>query len=266
MRRKFALMVTSLIMCTISIIGCGNGVDKGKEVTETKKDQKYNIGFVPMTLNNEYFITMVNGAKQKAAELGIELTVQAGEQHANAAEQLQIIENMITSGVDAICIVPSSSEGLVTGLKRCEEAGIPVINIDTKLDKSILEKSGLKPVPFYGTDNYKGAEIAGKYVEQNFEKDMEVAVLTGIEGQQNAADRRNGFVDGAGDHIKLVAEQTAEWEVDKGYVATQNIINANPNIKFVFASNDGMAIGALRAIQEANKQDEIQIMCGLYRR
>lgn len=267
MKKKFTLMLATLVMCTMSLVGCGGEKPTAAVDTDTQAEKpagdtedKYNIGFIPMTLNNEYFITMVNGAQKKADELGIELTVQAGQQHANAAEQLQIIENMITSGVDAICIVPSSSEGLVAGLKKCEEAGIPVINIDTKLDTKILEQSGLKPVPFYGTDNYAGAKLAGEYVVANLENGMEVAILTGIEGQQNAADRRNGFADGAADNIKVVAEQTGKWEVDQGYIAAQNIISANPNIKFIFASNDGMGIGALRAVEEADKQDQIKII------
>ena len=218
------------------------------------------VGFIPMTLNNEYFITMVNGAQQKADELGVTLEVQAGQQHASAEEQLQIIENMITSGVDAICIVPSSSEGLLTALQKCEEANIPVINLDTRLNPELLESSGLKPVPFIGTDNYSGAKLAGEYVVANLDEGTKMAILTGIEGQENAAHRRNGFFDVVDGTMEVVAEQSAEWEVDKGYTATQNILQANPDIAFIFASNDGMAIGALRAIQEANMQDAIKVI------
>ncbi len=223
-------------------------------------EEDITIGFIPMTLNNEYFITMVNGAQQKADDLGVTLEVQAGQQHASAEEQLQIIENMITSGVDAICIVPSSSEGLLTALQKCEDADIPVINLDTRLNPELLESSGLTPVPFIGTDNYSGAKLAGEYVVANLAEGTKMAILTGIEGQENAAHRRNGFYDVVEGTMEVVAEQSAEWEVDKGYTATQNILQANPDISFIFASNDGMAIGALRAIQEANKQDSIQVI------
>lgn len=255
----------------VSFTACGNsdddtkGTDKtGDTSTASTADNKtaendYNIGFIPMTLNNEYFITMVNGAKLKAEELGVTLSVQAGDQHASAAEQLTIVENMITSGVDAICIVPSSSEGLFAALSKCKEAGIPVINIDTKLDQDILDQVGME-VPFFGTDNYEGAKSAGQYVKENFKAGTKTAILTGIEGQQNAADRKEGFIEGAGDAITVVAEQSANWEVDQGYSAAQNIITANPDVQLFYCGNDGMAIGAVRAITEAKLQDQIKVI------
>lgn len=259
MKRFLSLLLVSILL--ISLAGCAPGAKTEPTATapttEVKKD--ITIGFVPMTLNNEYFITMVNGAKQKAAELGIKLDVQAADSHASAAAQLTIVENMITSGVDGICIVPSSSEGLASVLIKCKEAGIPVINLDTRIDKNVLTEAGIE-VPFYGTDNYAGAKSAGEYVVANFPAGTETAILTGIEGQQNAADRRNGFVDAAGKHVKIVAEQSANWEVDQGYTATQNILSANPNLKLIFASNDNMAIGALRAVEEAGKKDAIKII------
>jgi ribose transport system substrate-binding protein len=235
-----------------------NTTDKTDQVNKEEKKEII-IGFVPMTLNNEYFITMVNGAKEKAAELGVQLDVQAADQHASAAAQLTIVENMLTSGVDAICIVPSSSEGLVSALKKCKEANIPVINLDTIISQSVLDEADTS-VPFYGTDNYKGAQLAGEYVVAKMPKGTKTAILTGIEGQQNASDRRNGFVDAAGDHITIVAEQSANWEVDQGYTATQNIISGNPDVELIFCGNDGMAIGAVRAVEEAGMKDTVKVI------
>lgn len=259
MKKIISLVLALILTMTFVFTGCGlNGkVDNTTKPNNTT--EKKIIGFIPMTLNNEYFITMVNGAKQKAKELGVELNIQAADQHASAAEQLTIVENMITSGVDAICIVPSSSEGLETALKKCKEANIPVINIDTKLEQSVVTAAGVT-VPFYGTDNFAGAKKAGEYVKENFEKGTKTAILTGIEGQQNAADRKNGFVEGAGDAINVVATQSANWEVDQGYAATQNIITANPDIKLIYCGNDGMAIGAFRAVKEAGKTNQIKVI------
>lgn len=258
MKKVLALLMALTLVLGGLLAGCNK--DKTKDNNTTKSaDSKIVIGFIPMTLNNEYFITMVNGAKEKAAELGVELKVQAGDQHASAADQLTIVENMITSGVDAICIVPSSSEGLAAALKKCKAANIPVINLDTKLDASILKEADVN-VPFYGTNNYEGAKAIGEYVKANFGKGTKTAILTGIAGQQNAADRKNGFIEGAGDSIKVVAEQSANWEVDQGYAATQNILTANPDIQLVYCGNDGMAIGALRAVKEAKKEKQVKII------
>lgn len=213
------------------------------------------IGFIPMTLSNEYFITMVNAAKQEAAKLGVDLVIQAGERHGSAEEQLQIMENMITQRVDAICIVPSSSQGLIPVLRKAEKAGIPVINLDTRFDPEAIRAAGLKPIPFIGTDNYYGAQIAGWFALTLTGAEGKMAILTGIAGQQNAADRRNGFYDVVSKWpgVEVVAEQTANWEVEQGYNVFQNILQANPGLKLVFASNDNMGLGAYRAIKEADK-------------
>ena len=166
---------------------------------------------------------------------------------------------MIANKVDGILLVPSSSDGLESALTKCKEAGIPIINLDTKLTDESLANVGLE-IPFYGTNNYEGAKLAGEYVAKNFEKGTKTAILKGIEGQTNAADRYNGFIEGAGDTVTVVAEQTANWEVDQGYTAAQNIISANPDVELFFCCNDNMGIGALRAIKEANMQEQIQII------
>jgi len=218
------------------------------------------IGFIPMTMNNEYFVTMVNAAKIEAKKQGVSLLVQAGERHGSADEQLRIIEDMITREVDAICVVPSSSTGLISAIKKAQKAGIPVVNLDTRIDPSAVKAEGMKPVPYIGTNNYDGAKMGGDYALKSLGiNGKEVAVLTGISGQQNAADRRNGFVDATKGKVKVVAEQTANWEVEQGYNVFQNILQANPNIGFVFASNDNMGLGAIRAIKAAGRKD-IQVL------
>jgi len=218
--------------------------------------EKKVIGFIPMTMNNEYFVTMVNAAKIEAEKQGVDLLVQAGERHGSADEQLRIIEDMITREVDAICVVPSSSTGLISAIKKAQKAGIPVVNLDTRIDPAAVKEAGLQPVPYIGTNNYDGAKMGGEYALKNLKIDgMEVAILTGISGQQNAADRRNGFVDATKGKVKVVAEQTANWEVEQGFNVFQNILQANPNIGFVFASNDNMGLGAIRACKAAGRKD-----------
>jgi ribose transport system substrate-binding protein len=225
-----------------------------------KEDAGLTIGFIPMTMNNEYFITMVNAAEKEAAKIGAELIVQAGDSHSSADAQLMIIENMIQRKVDAICIVPSSSSSLMVALKKAQEAGIPVINLDTKIDAELVKASGLKPVPFIGTDNYDGAVNGGKYALETFKlAGKEVAILTGIAGQQNAADRRNGFVDGA-KGIKIISEQTANWEIEQGFSVAQNILQANPNVAFFACGNDNMALGAARAIKEEGREGKVLVL------
>ncbi len=217
------------------------------------------IGFVGMTLNNEFHIVLANAAQQEAGKYGVKLEVEAGATHASADTQLAIVENYISQGVDGILLVPSSSEGLVAAIQACAEANIPIINLDTKLTDDVLAEAGMD-IPYFGTNNYEGSKLAGQWVVENMPQGVVTAILTGIDGQTNAADRYNGFMDVAGDHVKLVATQTANWEVDQGYTAAQNIIQANPDLQLIVCGNDNMGIGALSAVQEAGLQDQISII------
>jgi len=244
-RYKILIIVTIIILCIT-----GLSIANAKE--------KMVIGFIPMTMANEYFVTMVNAAKIEAEKQGVELLVQAGQRHGSADEQLRIIEDMIIREVDAICVVPSSSTGLISAIKKAQKAGIPVVNIDTAIDSKAVAEAGLDPVPYIGTNNYDGAKMGGEYAIEILKiSGSKVAILTGITGQQNAADRKNGFRDAVAGKVEIVAEQTANWEVEQGYNVFQNILQANPDISFVFASNDNMGLGAGRAIKEAGRDDII---------
>ena len=134
MKFKMLASIIAVVLC-VSLLGIAHAKDGVV------------IGFIPMTMDNEYFVTMVNAAKIEAEKQGVELLVQAGERHGSADEQLRIIEDMITREVDAICVVPSSSTGLVSAIKKAQEANIPVVNLDTRVDPEAVKEEGLKPVP-----------------------------------------------------------------------------------------------------------------------
>ena len=244
----------SLSIAVLFVALCGVA-----QAAQPKEYKDITIGFAGMTLNNEFHITLANGAREQATALGCKIDVQAGDQHASAATQLTIIENMLSNNVDGLIIVPSASEGLETALRKSKEQGVPVVNADTLINKDVAQLAGLE-IPFYGTDNFQGAKLAGEFVKGKFPTGTKTAILTGIEGHQNTSDRRNGFIQGAGDAIVVVAEQTANWEVDQGYTAAQNIVSANPDLKLFFCSNDNMGIGALRAVEEAGLKDQIAII------
>lgn len=249
--RKISILLSAAVLL-VALCGVARAA-------QPKDYKDITIGFAGMTLNNEFHITLANGAREQARELGCKIDIQAGDQHASAATQLTIIENMLSNNVDGLIIVPSASEGLETALRKSKEQGVPVVNADTLINKDVAKYAGLE-IPFYGTDNFQGAKLAGDFVKGKFPKGTKTAILTGIEGHQNAADRRNGFIEGAGDAIVVVAEQTANWEVDQGYTAAQNILSANPDLKLFFCSNDNMGIGALRAVEEAGLKDQIAII------
>lgn len=276
---KKALALVLALTLAFALVGCGQtaapaatataaaaateapAADASAAATTTGDYSGKTIGFCGMTMNNEYHIVVANAAKAEADAKGVKIEIQAGSEHASVEEQIAILENYISEGVDGIILVPTSSDGLYNPLKECKEAGIPVIILDTDVSDDIRTNLDWD-LPYYGTNNFEGAKLAGEYVAKNYEKGTKTAILTGVEGQTNAVQRYEGFIEGVGgaDYLDIVATQTANWEVDQGYTATQNILTANPDLKLIFCCNDGMAYGALSAVKEANLLGKVDII------
>lgn len=254
--KKFLAIILALVMA-VSLIACGSKADDKQD--EGGKSE-ITLGFCGMTMNNEYHIVVANGAKAEAEAQGVNILIQAGSEHASVDEQIAILENYISEEVDGIILVPTSSDGLYNPLKECKEKGIPVIILDTDVSEQV-QKDLDWDLPYFGTNNFDGAKLAGEWVAKNYEKGTKTAILTGVEGQTNAVDRYEGFLEGVGaDYLDVVATQTANWETDQGYTAVQNILTANPDLKLVFCCNDGMAYGALAAVKDANLEGKVDII------
>src|ERR1700749_5254012 len=170
------------------------------------------------------------------------------------------MDNFITQKVDLILISPFEAAPLTPVVQRAMDAGIPVI----ELDRKTVGEPGKDYTAFIGGDNFKIAQEAGKYVADKLLPDGgEVAVLEGRPSSTPAVERLNGFKDGVKGNAKIevVAEQAADWLPDKAQTAFAAMLQAHPNIKALYASNDMMAAGARLAAKGAGKQDgDIKIL------
>ncbi|MFD8151650.1 substrate-binding domain-containing protein [Streptomyces sp. NPDC059720] len=171
--------------------------------------------------------------------------------------QVAAINGCITDQVDALVVAPADSRALVAPLGRAVKAGIKVINIDVKLDDGALESAGLD-IPFVGPDNTEGARLSGKVLGEALGKGAKVVILEGNPGAANAQQRKAGFEAAAkAAGLTVVDSKTAHWETDEAYTVMSNWLTKHPDIKGVLASNDSMALGAIKAIQA--KQSKIKI-------
>ena len=216
---------------------------------------KKKIGFIPMTMNNEYFVIMVNAAKAEAEKRQAQLIIQSGDSHRSGNEQSDIIEQMLALKVEAICIVPSSNS-VIRKLQKVQAIGMPIVNVDTKIDPALIKRAGLKPIPFVGTNNFDGARTGGEYALKNLGVEgKNVGILMGIPQQKNAVDRLNGFKQAISGKARVLIERPANWEKDTAYQAFKTILKNNPDLNFLFACNDNMAMGAIDAALEADRED-----------
>ncbi|MBU3928472.1 MAG: substrate-binding domain-containing protein [Bacteroidetes bacterium] len=215
--------------------------------TLTDKNPKtIKIGFLLPTLENPFFVDMANAAMSMSSEK-VKILVQASQ---DELKQNQIIENFITQGVDAICIVPINSESIIPAIVKANKAKIPVVNIDNKVNMESANIQGAKIAFYIGSDNFEGGQLAAKYIANKLNFKGTVAVLEGVTGNDAAIKRKGGFEDAlkAYPNIKIVASQAADWDRQKANDIFQAIIVARPKLNAVFACNDEMALGVIAAM------------------
>lgn len=214
---------------------------------------KARIALVMKTLTNPFFIEMEKGARKAEQENAVELLVKTATQETSIEQQIQIVDEMITAKVDAIVIAPGDSLRLVPILKKAQDAGIKVINIDNRLDPDALKKNGLAQVPFISVDNEAAAYQSAKYLADRFKKPTQVAIFEGIRSADNAQQRKNGALRAFAENkqLRIVAQESANWKIDEARELAKTIFKEHPEIQAVFCANDMMAIGVMEHLREA---------------
>ena len=96
--------------------------------------EKIIVGLITKTNTNPFFVEMRKGAKEKAAELGVELRTFAGKYDGDVDTQVQAVENLIAAGAKGILITPNDSKAMVPVIQKARKAGLIVIALDTPLD------------------------------------------------------------------------------------------------------------------------------------
>jgi ribose transport system substrate-binding protein len=238
-RARFALGAT-----LVAVAACNRGADAGKPV----------VALVPKTMNNPFFVDMVEGARKAADSLGIALVVEAPERELDPNGQMQIVENLVQRGVRVLAIVPNGSREIVPAVVKAGRANIPVVDVDTRLDTAALRQAGGRVVTFIGSDNVDGGRLAGQRLAERLGGAGDVAVLEGVPGHETSDSRLRGFREAVAKFpgIHVVSSQPANMERDQAFNVMQNTLQAHPGIKGVFACNDVMALGAVEAIAAAH--------------
>lgn len=221
-----------LMMLMTSFIGCG-------------RDNKSKIGMVLSTLNNPFFVNMKDGAEKEAEKLGYDLVVLDSQN--DPAKERANVEDLVQLGVVALLINPTDSDAVVKTVEVANKSNIPVITLDR-------QANGGKITSHIASDNIKGGEMAAEYVLDKFKDEkgpINVVEIQGIPGASATRDRGEGFhnIMDKNNKFNFVSIQAADFDRQKGLQVMENIIQANPNIQVVFAHNDEMALGAVKAIK-----------------
>lgn len=204
------------------------------------------LAMVVSTLNNPFFVTMKEGAEKKADELGYKLIVLDSQN--DPSKELSNVEDLLIRGVKAILINPTDSDAVSNAIRVANQAKIPVLTLDRGASRGDVESH-------IASDNVAGGEMAGKYISEQIGADARVIQLEGIAGTSAARERGQGFMNAVkSENMNLLASQPADFDRTKGLNVMENMLSSNPDVQAVFAQNDEMALGAIRAVQASGKK------------
>lgn len=215
--------------------------------------QDYTLGLSVSTLNNPFFVSLRDGAKNAAEELGVNLVVADGQD--SVSKQTSDIENLVSRGVDAILINATDGEAVVPAVEEANAAGIPVLAIDRGI-------SGGDVALYVASNNVTGGKMAAHYTAAKMALQGKIVMLEGIPGTSAARERGQGFTEVISSlpDLEIIASEPAGFAQNDGYEVMQNILTAQSEIDAVFAQNDLMALGALQAIEGADREDEMFVV------
>jgi ribose transport system substrate-binding protein len=248
MKRR-SLKLLSLAVVSMLVVGSFVGCTTKKEPAgggEAKASKK--LGMVISTLNNPFFVSMKEGAEKKAKELGYTLVVLDSQN--DSAKERSNVEDLMQQGVAALIINPTDSDAVKNSIQVANDKKVPVITVDR-------QANGGDVVSHIASDNARGGSLAADFIldQLKAKTNIKIVELQGIPGASATRDRGAGFhkvVDGKA-NVKVVASQAADFDRQKGLSVTENIIQATPEFDAVFAHNDEMALGAVKALKAANK-------------
>src|SRR3984957_2146623 len=214
---------------------------------------KGKIAIVISTLNNPWFVVLADTAKARAIELGYDATIFDSQN--DTAKEAAHFENVIAGGYKAILFNPTDANGSIASVLKAKAAGIPVFCIDREINSTNAATAQML------SDSYSGCVKLGQYFVKTVGKEGEYAELLGIVGDNNTWNRSKGFHSVVDRYpgLKMVAQQSAEFDRAKGLEVMESILQAHPNIKAVFCGNDAMALGAHQAILSAGKVDQVKV-------
>ncbi|WP_337225034.1 ribose ABC transporter substrate-binding protein RbsB [Proteus terrae] len=212
---------------------------------------KESIALVISTLNNPFFVTMKDSAQKEANRLGYDLVVL--DSMDNPAKELANVQDLTVKGTRLMLINPTDSDAVGNAVILANKAKIPVITLDRVANKGEV-------VSHVASDNRLGGKMAGDYIADKVASDAKVIQLEGITGTSASRERGEGFKQAVDAHkLNVLASQPADFDRTKGLNVMQNLLTAYPAVQAVFAQNDEMALGALRALQTAGRTDVLVI-------
>ncbi|MFB9375920.1 substrate-binding domain-containing protein [Kineococcus gynurae] len=245
--RKKSVLKTLIPLAALAIVAplasCGDSAG-----TEGGGGDKKTIGVSVADQKSLFYVAAVQGMEAEAKKRGYELKVTSANNNAN--QQVSQVNDLLTQQVGALIFISQDSTAAGAGVRAANQADVPVVAVDQRPESGDGELA-----TYIATDSVKAAKDLCDWMFSQIGDSGEIAILHGVLGSTAEIQRTQGCEDSLKEHpnVKVVAEETANWDETEAFKATQNILSANPNLKAVFGESDAMALGAAKAAQQAGR-------------
>lgn len=248
-----------LSICVFGMTACkksvgapeDNAVSGEEEEKEIEEDKEYMVGFSGIDMENPYFITLEDAARDELSEHGIRLMTKDPETDSDL--QIEQIQEMIEAGIDAILLTPVDWEKITPALEMLKEAGVHIINVDTQVKEMDYVDA------YIGSDNYTAGYLCGEDLIEKCPEGGKIAILE-CPTQNSINDRITGFekaISKAEKGFEVVARADTGGEFERALDEAEKIVEKNPDIVAIMCGNDQLAVGAKTAVNVNGMKDVI---------
>lgn len=243
MRMPYKKLISVLVLLALAMTvqGCGHG------------GERYRFALVMSHMTNSFTLNLSKGAMNHAAEQGVDLVILDSEY--DVAKQIEEVSMAVLQDYDAIIIEPVSARGSAQAVKIAADAGVPIVAVAQRMDAEIEADC------FVGADETVAGRIQMEAVAAGLGGRGQIAILKGPSGASAPMDRTEGYyqVLEANPGITIVFEQHANWSSDEGFKVVESWMHSGVAIDAIVANNDGLALGAVRALENAGRLDEVAV-------
>jgi ribose transport system substrate-binding protein len=244
--RRLGWFVVAVGLCAVLAGGCGE-----------KKNEKPTIAVIPKGTSQSFWLAVKAGAEKAGQEAGVNIHWDGPAEETDLDGQIRIFQNAVTKKVKAIVLAACDAKSLVRYVKEAQQAGIPVITIDSGITPDISRA-------FLATDNVKGGAVAADALAELIGEKGKVGLLPFIKGAGSSDDRERGFCDALSKYPGIDLGDRVLYsnsDVSIGLDKTKSMLTSTPDLAGIFAANQGGAEGAIQALRQMGKAGKVKLVC-----
>jgi ribose transport system substrate-binding protein len=253
MKRR-AVFFLAVFSAALTLWTCA---DRREKKASAARPGRLQIAVIPKGTTHEFWKSIHMGALMAAEESDVEVIWKGPQKEDDRAQQITVVEDFISRGVDGIVLAPLDERALQRPVQDAVREKIPVIVIDSGL-------LGSDYISYVATDNYKGGVMAARKLNELLHGRGEIFLIRYQEGSASTTQREQGFLDTlkaeAPGLTLLVQDQYAGSTTESAYQVAENLLSRFPGVKGIFCPNESSTFGALRALQESGLAGKVSFV------